>query len=379
MGNYGLDKVRESAEAKRMQKVEILEWWGSYDINDDGFDEKIIVSIGNREVGLRIDVYEDRIPFFPIRVGKNTRTIYGRPLAQQLEMLQEELNELRSKRYDILDRTLKLMFKARRTSLIDWNTLFGAPGNVLLMDDIHEDLEIVEQKPVPASAYEEESITRADIEFVTGARDYSGIGTRGTATGVNAILSESATRFRSIVDDVVEDTLDLVEYVFLMIKKYSTKKESIKILNSQDWITITSEELAANYRVKIGISNITTPNKEMRIQLFINLLNVIGRIEGMVNIKEFIRTILNEADIRNVDAILDESPAKQKRARMLEAARKIKKKKEPVIPGMGGVIERIAGDGGNILGAPLAPASPQTVTSPLVNIITGMQGGLQGG
>ncbi len=373
--DYGIDKTKEADEVKSLQTIELLEWWGKYDYNDDGIDENVLVTIGNREIGLRIDEWKDRVPFFPIRTGKNTRVIYGRPLPQQLEMLQEELNEQRSKRYDLLDRVLQLMFKARRTATIDWDTLFSAPDNVLLMDDIEEDLAIIKLEPPTAAVYQEEEITKSDITFVSGVQDYSKAGVSGTATGINAILSEAATRFRNLVDDIVEDMLDLVSYIFLMIKKYSTETESFKIHNSQKWETITAAEKKGNYRVKAEVSNITTTNKELKMQLFINLLNIIGRMEGMVNIKEFIRMILHYADIKNVDEILQETPAGEEKKKSKKVREELlKRKKAEVEPGMEGVTARTIEQ--SLLPAPVAPATPQTVQNPLLSaIISPMTGG----
>jgi hypothetical protein len=373
LADYGVDAQAEEKEARSQNKVELIEWWGKYDINDDGYDEKIIVTIANRVTGIRIDSYEERVPFFPIRIGKSSRVIYGRPLPQQLEMLQEELNEQRSKRYDLLDRLLNLMFKVRRTAQIDWDNLFSAPNNVLLMDDIREDLDVLEQRPLPASVYQEEQITKTDFEFVSGARDLGGFGTSGTATGINAILSESATRFRNLVEDIVDDMLDLVNYIFLQIKKYSEKKETIKIFGTDRWTTISPKELKGDYRIDIGISNITTPNKEMRIQLLINLLNIVGRLQGMVDIKEFIRMILTYADIKDVDNIMG-SQRKKERGIISRLREKIAGKKREQQPetGLEGVIGRITAP--QVLET-VAPSAPQTVVNPMIDIIAGMQGG----
>ena len=194
MPTEGVDKKEEAKAAKKLGKAEILEWWGSYDVDDSGFDTPILVTIANRTVGLRIDVYEDGIPFFPVRIGKNTRTVYGRPFAQQLEMLQEELNEKRSKRLDLLDRSLKLMFKARRHSMLDWDNLFSAPDNVILMDDIEHDLGVIPSPQMPITAYKEEEITKQDMGFTTGIEDLNKLAQKGTATGVSAVLSETASR-----------------------------------------------------------------------------------------------------------------------------------------------------------------------------------------
>lgn len=375
LGDQGIDRPKEVESAKKRSKVELIEWWGSYDINDDGIDERIVVTIGNRSVGIRIDEYKDDIPFFPVRIGKNSATVYGRTIAQQLELLQEELNDKRSKRADLLDRLLKLMFKARRTATFDWDTLFSAPDNVLLMDDIHNDLDVIRQDPLPASSYKEEDIIKGDAQYTTGANDYNNLGRSGaknTATGISAILTESATRFRSHVDDIVEDLEPLINYIFYKLKKYSTDEESIRIMDSQAWENITPKDLKGNYRIKVGISNITTPNKELRMQMLINLLNVVGRIEGMINIKEFIKRIMSYADIKNIDSIFTEGTNSVQGKKVLATREAIADAKKKKIAGQVEPIQEII-EGPGLLPPPVAPSVPQSVQDPFLDIVRSIQ------
>lgn len=376
LGDVEIDTEKEKKKSARLKKMEVIEWWCYYDIDGNGKDTPIVVSLANREIGIRIDEFKDGIPFFPIRIGKNNRVMYGRPIPQQLEMLQEELNEKRSLRLDNLDRLLKLMYKARRTAQIDWDNLFSAPDNVLLMDDIHNDLAVMESKPFPSAAYTEEDYTKNDMMFTSGAQDYNALtaGAKGTATGISAILSEAATRFRSIVDDVASDILPLIEFIFLKIKKYTTRTEMVKMFGSQIWETITTEELKGNYRIKPEISNITTPNKELRIQLLINLLNVVGRLEGMVDVKEFVKRILSYADIKNIDAILGETPEGKAKEKQRISAEKLDSIKESanrgVEPGMSGPISRLLEN--PAVGTPLVPTAPQNVQDPFMNLLGSM-------
>ena len=379
LGNQGVDKEKEKKQAGKLNKIELIEWQGSYDWNDDGIDEPIVVTLANRKEGLRIDKYEDGISIFPIRNGKNSTIIYGRPIAQQVEGLQEELNDKRSKRFDALERLLNMMYKARRTATIDWDNLFSAPDNVLLMDDIHNDLDTIRGEPVPRAAYEEENYIKADAQFATGAQDFNAqgiVGAKGTATGVNAILSESATKFRTSVEDAVNDIIPLVNFIFLKVKKYSSEKESIRIMNTQRWETVTAKEQKGNYRIKLGISNITTLNKELRIQLLTNLMNIAGRVPGLVNLKEFIKRILLIADLKHPENVMgkEETSIKQKIMRAKQYIKNLKRKKVmgELETGMEGVTDRI-------LGAPIAPFANQSIESPALDIISQMTGGTTGG
>jgi hypothetical protein len=374
IADKGIDRSKESNTSRKLQLVEVMEWWTWADIGN-GKPEQVIVSVGNRNVGLRIASWKEyeRIPFFPLRVGKSSHTIYGRPVPQQLEMLQEELNEQRSKRYDILDRTLQLMFKARRTATIDWDTLFSAPDNVILMDDIHNDLATIDQGTVPPHSYKEEDITKSDMDFVAGGSDYRGIA-KGTATGVNAVLSEDATRYRGMVDDFVEDMEALINYVFIMEKKFATENESYRIFNSQEWDTMTLDALKGDYNLKIGVSNISTPNKEVRLQLLINLLNIVGNMQGMegVDIKEFIRRLLTQADIKNVDDIMGKGSV-GKKGRTVQLRNSIADLKNQEVEGIQTGVEGVAGRIQEPLNALLPPSvtgtQPDATANPLMDIL----------
>lgn len=376
IGDIAVNRKKVSESAKRLQKVEILEWWGYYDVDGTGIDSPIVVSIANREIGLRIDRFEDRIPFFPIRVGKSDTVFYGRPIAQQLEALQEELNEKRSLRADSLERLMTQMFKARRTSSIDWDNLFSAPDNVLLMDDIHDDLDTIDFKGLPSAVYDEENIIKSDMQYTAGAQDYNAMSNvaGGTATGVNAIVTEAATRFRSLVDDVAEDMLDLIEFVFMKLKKNTDTNDAVRNFDTKKWQSVTSEDLKGGYKLDVGISNITTANKEMRMQLLINLLNVVGSTPGLVNIPEYVKKILRYADIKNPELIMADAGNQTGVTRADIVAAKQGRDDTALDPAMTGVENRIV-ESGQALGKPLAAQAPQAVQDPFLDLIQSMGGG----
>lgn len=286
--------------------VELIEWWGKYDINDDGLDEDIIVTIANRQVGIRID--ENKlgiIPFFPVRFMKEENLTYGKTLPQLLQNLQAEISTLRNQRLDLLNLMIEPPLKVRRTADISLSTLFLAPGHILEVDEDNDIVPIVSGQ-LPQVALIDEGNVKQDIQTVSGVTDpLMGIQSRTqTATAVSILTSEAATRIKDYVMDIVDDLIPVIMNFALFLKRYLKDDPMIYRYNAQKWIEF-SEDYIKNFDLRINITNIMF-NKDLRLQLLLNLLNVIGRLPG-INIMPLIRQILELADIKNLDLIIPES------------------------------------------------------------------------
>ena len=216
-----IDKPSEK-KSNKLNKVELLEYWGWFDINDDGKDEPIVMTIANRSVMLRVDINPDGIiPIFPLRIYRIPHIVYGKSFIQLIEGLQAELNTKRNQFIDLLNLILKPWFKARRHGDIDWDNLFGTPNNVIRMDDPLSDLVPFEPKTPPSYMFNTEGLIKNDMQYTLGATDYnmgvsSGRGYTETATGISIITSESATRFADYLDDINFDLMTVIEYLSLI-------------------------------------------------------------------------------------------------------------------------------------------------------------------
>jgi len=376
----GLDKhviiePQQYQQKGALQKAEILEWWGKYDINDDGFLEDIIVSIKNRKKGIRIDnnTYEGQAPLFPIRIIRNQKLIYGKVVAQVLESQQNELNTLRRQRIDFNNLILRAPLKARRTADIDWEDLFIAPDKIWKMDDPN-DVVPIQFPNIPQTGYMEETYDKQDMQQAVGAVDpLMGMspGGRQTATGMTILTSEGATRMKDYVIDVSEDIMKLTNFIIYVLKKFKKeKKEVISRLNIQKWDELTKDDLKEKYTIKTNITNVIT-NTDLRIQLLINLLNIGGKIPG-VNVAEFFRQILNLAEVKSVDKIL--SPEEKEIEKDIVTQRNIEaeenRKKELKKTGIESPETKILGGGLE----PIVPGLGTVIKNPILEAIKGMGG-----
>jgi hypothetical protein len=371
MGIDNLSADKQKSKSDSLNKVELMEWWGKYDVNGDGEDEDIVITLGNREVLLRVDLNTDGIiPIFPIRPYRIPRLTFGKSFIQLVEGLQQELNTKRNQFMDVLNLILKPWFKARRSSEIDWDNLFGTPNNVIRMDDTN-DVQPFEMKAPPSYMFNTETLIKNDIQTVLGASDVNlggGAGGRGfnqTATGISQLASEGATRFRDYLEDLHFDFIQIIEYVLFLIKKYKRDHKKVRIFNSQDWENITAKALKGKYRVRINLAPFVQ-NKELRMQVLMNLANTLGEL---IDVKPVARNILELAEVKYIDEVLGENKREQRKIATAEASRNLNTPDASADLPINTILQNPAGV------SPLNPSAPQTVQNPILDLIRNTAGG----
>ncbi|MEM5807067.1 MAG: hypothetical protein QW474_01620 [Candidatus Aenigmatarchaeota archaeon] len=379
--HLGLSSIEVAKISKRpasYKPIEILEWWGKFDINDDGIDEDIVVTLANREVCIRIDLNPYKfIPFFPIRLIKEENLIYGKTLAQLLNTFQEELSFNRRARLDFSSLVINPPLKIRRTADIDLATLFLAPGHLIEVDE-RDDVDFFTIGNIQPTMLTDDALINQDIQAVSGVSDVlRGISpSRQTATGLSILTSESATRLRDYVMDIAEDLVNIIQKFALWLKKYKKDDDAIIMrYNAQKWKEIP-EEYLENFDFKINISNIMF-NKDLRLQLLLNLLNVIGRLPN-VNIYPLIEQILDLADIKNIDQII-KPLSESEVSRRVVAKRNIeteRKRQKELIKQERATQEIIRNTGGGMLPTPIVPTLQNIITNPFIELIKNLGGKL---
>lgn len=304
------DEIYYDQEDKGYNEVEVLEWYGPYEI--DGEEKEIIVSIGNREAILRIrenDYYGHIKPFKLFTPLKEDSQLEGKWLPDVLKSLQYELNDKRNARMDNIKLILRRTYKVLRDADIDLNSLFSGPGNAVFVDDMN-DIQEMDFKNIIPAIYNEESDIKNDMQQTSGSTDYSmgtsaGRGINATATGISIITSEASSRFKEMVDNLKDSFVELIEMMFLFLKQYKTDDDTLKLYERGEakFAKVTLEELQGDYFFDINLKSLMV-NKQLEQQTYINLLNLLGRFPW-INVRALTRTILEKFEIKNTDEIMN--------------------------------------------------------------------------
>lgn len=193
--------IRGLSTAPGKDLVEVLTFWGKYDLDGDGIKEKCQIIIANREVILvaRANPFHHqqcpvvRCVFFPIPLEW-----FGMGLVEPVISNVHELWTLRRQRIDNINLILNRMWKVNSLADIDLDTLISTPNGIILTDQM-DGVEALVTPDVTASAYNEASTVQSDIENATAPRSIQGAPESGrlgrTAKGAQLIIGQALEKF----------------------------------------------------------------------------------------------------------------------------------------------------------------------------------------
>jgi hypothetical protein len=181
--------------------VEVVTFWGKYDLDGDGIQEKVQIVLANREVLLvaRPNPFHHqqcpvvRCVFFPVPLEW-----FGMGLIEPVISNVHELWTLRRQRIDNINLILNRMWKVNSLADVDLDTLISTPNGIILTDTM-DGVMPIETGDVTASAYNEANIVQADIENATAPRSIQGAPESGklgrTAKGAQLIISQALEKY----------------------------------------------------------------------------------------------------------------------------------------------------------------------------------------
>lgn len=286
-------------------QVEIMEYWGSFDVNGDGVDEPIILTVINQSVIAKLQVnkmLDGKKPFKVIKPIKEDNQFTGMPSIKMLESLQNELNTVRNQRIDNRNLQLKKVFKAKKYADIESETVFSGPGNVMWVNDM-DDIQEFRVADVSTTATIEEQNIKNDMQVIMGTTDYRGL--PDSATGVSIVQSEVASRYQDMLLNLKEQFEEYFQMQLVMYRQFCKDDEIFREVDPETgevfFDRITPEELDSEYAISINIkAQAETTSKQ---GMLVNLLNILGKYPD-INTKVLVRNILEAFEIRDIDEIM---------------------------------------------------------------------------
>lgn len=183
------------------ESVELLTFWGRYDLDGDGIKEKVQIIVANRKVlfvARSNPFFHQQCPvircvFFPVPLEW-----YGMGLVEPVMSNVRELWTLRRQRIDNINLAINRMWKVNSLADIDLDTLVSSPNGIILTD-MMDGVEPLETNDVTGNAYNEASVVQSDIENATAPRSIQGAPDSGrlgrTAKGAQLIISQALEKF----------------------------------------------------------------------------------------------------------------------------------------------------------------------------------------
>jgi hypothetical protein len=190
------------------ERFKVNEIWCSFDVDNDGIDEEIVLDFHwetKTFLSIRYNWYDDLhrpyrvVPYIPVE-GR----IFGIGIGKQNEQFQEEITTIHRQRLDNATlANMGMMVLKKNSGYGPKEPIF--PGKMWFLDDV-QDITPVKLSEVYNSAFANEDIIVRYSEMRTGVNDAMlGMpeqGTPGTATGDLARLAEGNKRFDFVLRNV---------------------------------------------------------------------------------------------------------------------------------------------------------------------------------
>lgn len=206
---YSIRGTQTPKTASKNQ-VELLTYWGCWDLDGDGIREEVQIVIANRQVLLiaRANPFHHqkrpvvRCVFFPIPLEW-----FGMGLVEPVMSNVHELWTLRRQRLDNINLILNRMWLVSSLADVDLDTLISTPNGVIVTDDM-QGVDPIETTDVTSSAYNEAAQVQTDIENATAPRSVQGTPESGrlgrTAKGAQLIIAQALEKF-AVATKLVEE------------------------------------------------------------------------------------------------------------------------------------------------------------------------------
>lgn len=228
-----------------IEPLELYEWWGSYDIDDDGYDEEIRVLLSKDYeilIGWEENEFGGEKPFFHHYLKEKKKKFEGEGIVEFLEGIRNQSDALINQNFNrrLLNDNPPIL--TGRESGYDPDMCEYGPSEIWPLDDERR----ITVLPLPKG----ESANMNDIEFLMGlsqkiyggVSDYatgntSEISKNQTATGIKAIIAQGNIMFSDIVEQ--DQIINAKEYLFMMEHLFPLDLEEVE---NESFIVIGQED-----------------------------------------------------------------------------------------------------------------------------------------
>lgn len=272
----------------KRKQVQILEFWGRYDLDGDGVPEECVFTIGDGRVLLRVahhPYWHLRPPFIRSVFEPVPGEFYGIGIPEILQSIQDQLNTTVNQRIDNVSLVINRMWLIGAFANVDLTKLKSGPGIGIVADDINQ-VKPIQTPDVTRSAYEEAS-TLFDLgqqasgatRFLVGQSTPANI---RTARGQAMMTTQSMERFTTTIKYLEDSGIrPLLEMFYQLDLQMMDKEEVIRIIgpSGATFETISPEDIQGNIDFE-AVGATQTMNKDIKVQ---QLMTIMGLMKGMPN------------------------------------------------------------------------------------------------
>ena len=276
---------------RKMDEVTLLEYWGMYDIDGDGYLEECIIVVANGTIVIRAEYnpfpggFKPFLRFTPVPIPGS---FYGMSLLQPIEGIQEALNDRTNQIADNISLLINRMFKYNKHADINPDELVMSPGGMIGVNQMN-DIEMFDVQDIIGSVFPEVGRLESKIQKALGTYDYAAGGApqrQEAATTVISLQQVAEIRFKTIAVYFERQIIrPLGNMMLKMNKRMLTKPREIRILGREAMMpydqpqfeTISSDDIVENPDIyAVGAAIDPTVSKQMQLDSLMKFMTIVG-------------------------------------------------------------------------------------------------------
>lgn len=292
---------------KSRQKLTVYEYWGWWDIDDNGRTKPFVASwVGDTLIQLEESPFDD-IPFVAIPYMPVKDSVHGEADAEMLIDNQNVQGAVTRGMLDLFAKSANSQTGIRKGALDLVNKRKYERGQDYEFNDMGDAQQSIYQHSfpeIPASAFNMLTLQTQEAESLTGIQSFSqgitGVGLGSTAAAANGALSAAARRELGILRRLAEGVRKIGHKIVAMNQSFLSEEEVIRVTNGE-FVEVRRDDLAGHFDLRISIS--TAEADEQKAQELSFMLQTTGQSFGL----EFTKIILGEiADLRKMPHLAEQ-------------------------------------------------------------------------
>lgn len=279
-GFYPQDHTYFRFQDQARKKMVIYEYWGNYDINEDGIAEPIVCSwIGNTIVRLQSNPYPDKKPpFLVVPFNAVPFQMHGDSLASVIGDNQKVKTAIVRGVIDNMAQSNNGQVGMKKGALDITNRKKFLQGGNFEYNGDKSDFWQGSYNQIPSSAFDILALMSNEIESQTGVKSFSG-GISGsslgsTATGARGALDATATRRLSLVRNIAENLIKPLMRKWMAYNAEFLEAEEVIRITNEEFVPVRRDDLLGNIDIDISIS--TAEDNAAKSQELSFLLQTLG-------------------------------------------------------------------------------------------------------
>ena len=262
------------------KKMVMYEYWGNYDINDDGIAEPIVCAwVGSTVIRLELNPYPDKKPpFIIVPFNKIPFEIYGESNADLISDNQKIKTAITRGIIDNMNQSNNGMIGIKKGSLDPGNREKFMKGKPFEFNGSPSDFWQGSFNNIPGSAFDMLALMNNEIESITGIKSFSGGITGsslgGTATGVRGALDATSTRRLNIVRNIAENLVKPLMRKWMAYNAEFLEESEVVRITNEEFVEVRRDDLAGKIDIDITVS--TQEDNAARAQELGFLLQTLG-------------------------------------------------------------------------------------------------------